>query len=45
VSGSKQPADIFIVMNASGEYVLADDVDEAAQLAEDEQTRTFAKSG
>lgn len=36
MSGSKQPADIFIVMNASGEYVLADDGDEAAQLAEDE---------
>ena len=34
--GSKQPVDIFIVMNGSGEYVVANDGDEAAQLAEEE---------
>ena len=36
MSGSKQPVDIFIVMNESGEYVVADDGDEAVQLAEEE---------
>jgi hypothetical protein len=34
VTDAKQPVDIFIVMNGSGEYVLANDEDEAIQLAE-----------